>query len=139
MSRISAMIFSAALLAALTACGPAAETSPTVETVTTTVSPSSQTPTTAPSSALPVATTKIAATSTTSKQKTTTPTHSKTACLKDENQCYGPGTNLKCETGSCVDAARGTPESSIRAAQQEWLKEHPGWCPVGTEGAVAPC
>jgi hypothetical protein len=27
----------------------------------------------------------------------------------------------------------------LESARQKWLREHPGWCPVGTQGAVAPC
>ncbi|MBB2938404.1 hypothetical protein FHX82_005482 [Amycolatopsis bartoniae] len=67
------------------------------------------------------------------------PSHSRAACLRDENQCYEPGTNVKCSTGGCVNAARGLTDRDVRARTQQWLREHPGWCAAGETGAVAPC
>jgi hypothetical protein len=142
MLRTSLLISSAFLLAMSTACAsPAAnQPAPLVVSTTraaTTVAQPSTTP--APSSAQTTPTPTATAATTTSKPKTTPKKHSRAACLKDENQCYEPGTNIKCQTGGCVNAARGLTQSSVGSGRQKWLREHPGWCPVGTQGAVAPC
>lgn len=85
--------------------------------------------------AAPPTTTRAVPTST----RRTPATHSRAACLRDENECYEPGTDHRCETGSCVDAARGVDQRDKDDATQKWLREHPGYCAVGTQGAVAPC
>lgn len=59
------------------------------------------------------------------------------ACQYDESQCYMNG--QQCATGSCVDAARGNSPDEVEATRDEWLRENPGYCPVGETGAVAPC
>jgi hypothetical protein len=141
MPRISLLISSVFLLAMLTACASAAGNQPpTMVSTAKPVSTVAQPPTTsAPGPAQTTPTTTASAATTTSKPKTNSTVHSKAACLKDENQCYEPGTNIKCQTGGCVNAARGLTQSSVESARQKWLREHPGWCPVGTQGAVAPC
>lgn len=142
MLRVSLLVSSAFLLAISAACASPIENQPapsvvsTTGTVTTVPQPST---TSAPLPAQITPTTIATAAATTSKPKTTPKVHSRAACLKDENQCYEPGTNIKCQTGGCVDAARGLTQSSVESARQEWLREHPGWCPAGTQGAVAPC
>jgi hypothetical protein len=88
--------------------------------------------------------TRTAIPSTTTRAPSTTPhkkaaKHSRAACLRDENECYEPGTNRRCQTGGCVDAARGITQSEKNAATEKWLKEHPGYCAFGTQGAVGPC
>jgi hypothetical protein len=142
MLRISLLISSVFLLVMLTACASAVGNQPapamvsTAKPVSTVAQPST---TSAPSSAQTTPTTIASAATATSKPKTNSTVHSKAACLKDENQCYEPGTNIKCQTGGCVNAVRGLTQSSVESARQKWLREHPGWCPVGTQGAVAPC
>jgi len=142
MLRVSLLISSAFLLAISTACASPVKNQPaplvvsTTGTVTTVAQPSTA-PVPSPAQATPP--TIATAAATTSKPKATPKVHSRTACLKDENQCYEPGTNIKCQTGGCVNAARGLTQSSVESARQKWLREHPGWCPVGTQGAVAPC
>ncbi|MFJ1762985.1 hypothetical protein ACIOD2_21920 [Amycolatopsis sp. NPDC088138] len=44
-----------------------------------------------------------------------------------------------CATGGCLDAARGLSQSDVKRETDAWLAKHPGWCAVGTTGAVAPC
>ncbi|GAA4525468.1 hypothetical protein GCM10023192_06160 [Amycolatopsis samaneae] len=132
----------AVLLTVLTACSPVETTRPAPVTVPSTTATSAPQPTpgltagsatTAPSSAPP------ARSVTAPPTPTSTASQDKDACLKDESQCYEPGTNVKCQTGGCVNAARGLTPSDIEAARRRWLREHPGWCAVGTQGAVAPC
>jgi hypothetical protein len=142
MSRTSLLISSAFLLAMSTACASpvANQPAPLVVSSTTAVTTVAQPSTTSAPSPTQTTPTPIATAATsTSKPKITPKVHSKAACLKDENQCYEPGTNIKCQTGGCVDAARGLTQNSVESARQKWLREHRGWCPVGTQGAVAPC
>lgn len=75
----------------------------------------------------------------TSEEKRPLGDQRRAACRKDENQCYEPGTNKKCQTGGCVNAARGVTQRDGEAERDKWLRDHPGWCPAGTQGAVAPC
>jgi hypothetical protein len=142
-SRFFVLLPIAALSILAMACAPTQGKTPTTKAI-----PAAPTVTTAivipPSTTAPPTTTKAAAKSATSTPKTSKPNtgsvaHSKAACLKDENQCHEPGTNIKCQTGGCVNAARGLTPSSSESAQQNWLRKHPGWCAVGTQGAVAPC
>jgi hypothetical protein len=97
-------------------------------------SPAGRTTLAAPTTVPPTTT---RASSTTAHSKSTT--HSRAACLRDENECYEPGTNHRCETGGCVDAARGITQGEKDDATERWLREHPGYCAVGSQGAVAPC
>jgi hypothetical protein len=71
--------------------------------------------------------------------KTTTSSRSRAACVKDESQCFDPETGVKCETGSCVNAARGLTGNDVKRQTEEWLRNNPGYCAVGSTGAVAPC
>jgi hypothetical protein len=112
---------------------PAPAVVPAAPTVTVPIVVPSSTP------APPTTTKSVAKSATSTKSKTASTAHSKAACLQDENQCYEPGTNIKCQTGGCVNAARGLTASSIESGRQEWLRLHPGWCAVGSQGAVAPC
>jgi len=76
------------------------------------------------------------------KTKTSTKTKAeqrRTACLKDASQCYEPGTNTKCQTGGCVNAARGLTQRDVLKQRDDWLRAHPGWGPAGETGAVGPC
>ncbi|WP_328457199.1 hypothetical protein [Amycolatopsis sp. NBC_00438] len=148
MPRASLLISSAFLLAMATACAspvanqPAPVVASTTSAVTTVAQPSATSAPSpaqsAPASIAPVATAPSKP-KPAPKPKSTPKAHSKAACLKDENQCYEPGTNVKCQTGGCVDAARGLTQRDVESARQKWLRENPGWCPVGTQGAVAPC
>ncbi len=45
----------------------------------------------------------------------------------------------KCQTGGCVNAARGMTQRDVERERDQWLRQHPGWCPAGETGAVAPC
>jgi hypothetical protein len=44
-----------------------------------------------------------------------------------------------CATGGCLNAARGMSQEDVERERDAWLANHPGWCAVGTTGAVAPC
>ncbi|GLY44235.1 hypothetical protein Amsp01_102580 [Amycolatopsis sp. NBRC 101858] len=44
-----------------------------------------------------------------------------------------------CQTGGCLNAARGMSQEDVDRERDAWLATHPGWCAVGTTGAVAPC
>ncbi|MEU0791440.1 hypothetical protein ABZ342_15335 [Amycolatopsis sp. NPDC005961] len=44
-----------------------------------------------------------------------------------------------CATGGCLNAARGLSQEDVDRERDAWLATHPGWCAVGTTGAVAPC
>jgi Flp pilus assembly protein TadB len=44
-----------------------------------------------------------------------------------------------CATGGCLNAARGWSQSTVERKRDAWLRRHPGYCAVGTTGAVAPC
>jgi hypothetical protein len=146
MARMPLLVL-AGMLAALVACAPSVPAAPTPSVapipttatsgqVTTTVSPTSSTmPTPTPRTTTPSTTTRISPTTAHKKSAT----HSRAACLRDENECYEPGTNRRCETGGCVDAARGITQADKDNATAKWLKEHPGYCAFGTQGAVGPC
>lgn len=60
-----------------------------------------------------------------------------TRCQTDENDCYVDGHH--CATGSCVNKARGRSPDDVARQRDQWLKRHPGYCPAGDTGAVAPC
>ncbi|MEV7549335.1 hypothetical protein AB0N89_06900 [Amycolatopsis sp. NPDC089917] len=138
------LLMSAAMLffgaAACAAAGPRTLPAVTTSVESTTPSPSGTEVTTT------VVTTSTIATPT----KTTAPTKTKNstktkagqreaACREDENQCYEPGTNTRCQTGGCVNAARGLTQRDVLKERDNWLRAHPGWCPAGETGAVAPC
>ena len=128
------LLLSAAVAFFFGAMGCAAPETPARLTVT--VTASAQPASTVPGSAQ--ATTSAPVT-TKSKDKRTLDEQRKAACRKDENQCYEPGTNTKCSTGGCVDAARGMTQRDVETERDKWLREHPGWCAAGETGAVAPC
>ncbi|MEV4148057.1 hypothetical protein AB0J40_30630 [Amycolatopsis sp. NPDC049691] len=44
-----------------------------------------------------------------------------------------------CQTGSCLNAARGLTQEQVLRERDAWLATHPGWCAAGETGAVAPC
>jgi hypothetical protein len=44
-----------------------------------------------------------------------------------------------CQTGGCLNTARGLSQKDVDRERDAWLATHPGWCAVGTTGAVAPC
>ena len=44
-----------------------------------------------------------------------------------------------CQTGSCLNAARGLSQEDVERERDAWLATHPGWCAAGETGAVAPC
>ncbi|WP_329051503.1 hypothetical protein OG738_04670 [Amycolatopsis sp. NBC_01488] len=44
-----------------------------------------------------------------------------------------------CQTGSCLNAARGLSQEQVIRERDAWLATHPGWCAAGETGAVAPC
>lgn len=146
MSRIPLLAVTG-ILVVLVACAPQAPGAPALHVAPAHAATTASTPTTTPSTtpAPPTSTTTPAARTTTHPTTThaasarTPLTHSRAACLRNENECYEPGTNRQCETGSCVDAARGLTQKDKDDATQRWLKEHPGYCAVGTQGAVAPC
>ncbi|ANN17948.1 hypothetical protein SD37_21380 [Amycolatopsis orientalis] len=134
------------LSAAVFFCGtayasPDPPTRPVV-TVTTSVAPTTVSPTELTTTVVVPSITAAPPTTkppTTTKTKRLTADQRRAACRKDENQCYEPGTNIKCQTGGCVDRARGLTQRDVETERDKWLREHPGWCPVGETGAVAPC
>lgn len=144
MARIS-LLLAAGMLAALVACAPGTPGAPTpsvapVVPAATTASPvtvaSATDPTASvPRAAIPATTTRVLPTTAHKKAAK----HSRAACLRDENECYEPGTDRRCQTGGCVDAARGITQGEKDDATEKWLKEHPGYCAFGTQGAVGPC
>lgn len=58
-------------------------------------------------------------------------------CATDSSACYVDGQH--CETGGCVNAARGLSPGDVASQRDQWLAQHPGYCAVGQQGAVAPC
>ncbi|WP_181772766.1 hypothetical protein [Amycolatopsis pittospori] len=147
MARVLLLI-SAAVVFFFGAMGCAAPETPARPTVTVTASaqPASTVPGSARATTTVVATSTSVAPTTTkapvttkSKDERTLAEQRKAACRKDENQCYEPGTNTKCSTGGCVDAARGMTQRDVETERDRWLREHPGWCAAGETGAVAPC
>ncbi|MFI6307190.1 hypothetical protein ACIBCH_35355 [Amycolatopsis thailandensis] len=142
MARVLLLMSAAVLLLGVAAC-----TTPeprALPATTTSVGPI------APGPSSTEVSTSIIAAPTTPPSKTTVPAKTKTsaktkaeqrrtACLKDASQCYEPGTNTKCQTGGCVNAARGLTQRDVLKPRGDWLRAHPGWCPAGETGAVAPC
>jgi hypothetical protein len=125
------------LVLALTSCSGELRT-PTPSSAARTPAPATTVSTVVTS----VTTAPAAATSTTSRTpapKTHTSSRSRAACVKDENQCFDPETGAKCETGSCVNVARGLSSDDVKRQTEEWLRNNPGYCAVGSTGAVAPC
>ncbi|WP_410601079.1 hypothetical protein [Amycolatopsis sp. lyj-90] len=143
MARVLLLISAAVLVFGTVACASPDPPARPAVTVTTsaeaTVPPSTEATTT-------IVTTSTVAAPTTTKvpAKTNAPTKTKAdqrkaACRKDASQCYEPGTNTKCQTGGCVNAARGMTQRDVERERDQWLRQHPGWCPAGETGAVAPC
>lgn len=141
--RVLVLMPAAALLFGATAC--ATPDPPARPAVTTSAEPTTTLPLSTEATTTVIITTSIAAAPATTKAtESKVPTGTKTdqrraACRKDENQCYEPGTNTKCQTGGCVDAARGMTQRDVEKERDKWLRRHPGWCPAGETGAVAPC
>ncbi|MBB5857748.1 hypothetical protein ACFQ05_19255 [Amycolatopsis umgeniensis] len=138
MARVLLLVSAGVLFLGTVACATPDSPARPVVTVTTSAAPATTDP---PSTKV---TTTIVATSTTAAPTTKAPTKTKagqrgTACRKDASQCYEPGTSTKCQTGGCVDAARGMTQRDIEKARDQWLRRHPGWCAAGETGAVAPC
>ncbi|WP_370942129.1 hypothetical protein AB5J62_23785 [Amycolatopsis sp. cg5] len=134
MSRTAVLVSLAAVLAMAVGCTQSTQSLPAASVVTTTV----VTPSPAPASERPPASTATAP-PLTATLKVDAAASRKAACLKDGTQCYEPGTNVKCSTGGCVNAARGLRQADVESITQKWLREHPGWCAAGETGAVAPC
>jgi hypothetical protein len=44
-----------------------------------------------------------------------------------------------CQTGGCLNAARGLSQQDVERERDAWLATHPDWCAAGETGAVAPC
>ncbi|MEV6906147.1 hypothetical protein [Amycolatopsis sp. NPDC051071] len=106
----------------------------------TTVTPTTEATTTVVATSTPAApTTTKASVTTKTKDKRIQAEQREAACRKDENQCYEPGTNIKCQTGGCVNAARGMTRRDVETERDKWLRQHPGWCAAGETGAVGPC
>jgi hypothetical protein len=140
--RLTLLAPIAVLLALVLGCDPSQGGTPSPAGPAVTSTTAAPIPTSPPSSSTapsPPSTTKPTTRNTPSSTKAAASSHSREACLRDENQCYEPGTNIKCQTGGCVNAARGLTPSDVKSTQQQWLRQHPGWCAVGTQGAVAPC
>ncbi|MFD8494791.1 hypothetical protein [Amycolatopsis sp. NPDC059657] len=134
MPRVALLVSLVAVVAMTAACTQSNQSLPATSVVTTTVAIPAPPPT---STRTPAAT--ATAPPKTATLKVDTAASRKAACLKDETQCYEPGTNIKCSTGGCVNAARGLTQADVASATQKWLREHPGWCAAGETGAVAPC
>ncbi|WIV58190.1 hypothetical protein [Amycolatopsis nalaikhensis] len=99
-----------------------------------TSAPAAQTPQPVPTTvtAEPVTVTETATTTETVVVTTTTtaqPRKATTTRPKAED----------CQTGGCLNAARGLTQEDVERERDAWLATHPGWCAVGTTGAVAPC
>ncbi|MFK0250821.1 hypothetical protein ACIQUM_39515 [Amycolatopsis azurea] len=143
MARVLLLLPAAALLLGAAAC--ATPEPRALPAITTSVGPTTPGPSSTEVSTTVVTTSIIAAPTTTevpTKTKTSTKTKAeqrRTACLKDASQCYEPGTNTKCQTGGCVNAARGLTQRDVLKQRDDWLRAHPGWCPAGETGAVGPC
>ncbi|MGW5704497.1 hypothetical protein [Amycolatopsis japonica] len=139
MARVLILFAVAAVFFAAPACARTEPASRPAVTVTTSVAPATTDP---PSTDVTttVVTTSVAVVPTTSKVPVKSKADQrKAACRKDENQCYEPGTDTKCQTGGCVNAGRGMTQRDVEKQRDKWLREHPGWCPAGETGAVAPC
>ncbi|MBE1498318.1 hypothetical protein H4696_005418 [Amycolatopsis lexingtonensis] len=96
--------------------------------------PAAQTPHPVPTTvtAEPVTVTETATTTATVAVTTTTTAPARKA----------PATRPKaedCQTGSCLNAARGLTQDQVLRERDAWLATHPGWCAAGKTGAVAPC
>ncbi|MFI7119972.1 hypothetical protein [Amycolatopsis sp. NPDC049868] len=138
MARALVLIAVAAVFIA-PACARSEPASRPAVTVTTSVGPAATDP---PSTVVTttVVTTSVTAAPTTSKVPAKTKADQRrAACRKNENQCYEPGTDTKCQTGGCVNAGRGMTQRDVEEQRDKWLREHPGWCAAGETGAVAPC
>ncbi|MEU3770432.1 hypothetical protein AB0E55_35680 [Amycolatopsis keratiniphila] len=134
MARVLVLMAVAAVVFATPACARSEPASRPATTVTTSVEPTATVP---PSTEI---TTSVTAAPTTSKVPVKTKTDQRrTACRKNENHCYEPGTNTKCRTGGCVNAGRGMTQRDVEKQRDKWLREHPGWCPADETGAVALC
>ncbi|MGW4128880.1 hypothetical protein [Amycolatopsis japonica] len=139
MARVLVLFAVAAVFFGAPACARTEPASHPAVTVTTSVEPAATDP---PSTDVTttVVTTSVTATPTTSKVPVKSKADQRRAgCRKDEKQCYEPGTNTKCQTGGCVNAGRGMTQRDVEKQRDKWLREHPGWCPTGETGAVAPC
>ncbi|NBH05712.1 hypothetical protein [Amycolatopsis sp. SID8362] len=109
-------LLAAAVLVGSCATTPAAQPAPVPVTVT----------------AAPVTLTETATTTV-----TVTVTETTTAPARK-----APATRPKaedCQTGSCLNAARGLTQDQVLRERDAWLATHPGWCAAGETGAVAPC
>ncbi len=107
MARVLLLVPAVALFFAAVGC--AAPGAPAPPPVSVTVTASAQpTLTSVPSTeaTTTVMITVETTTTTKAKDKRSLAEQRKAACRKDENQCYEPGTNTKCQTGGCVNAAR---------------------------------
>ncbi|WP_410673102.1 hypothetical protein [Amycolatopsis sp. cmx-4-68] len=110
-------LFAVAVLAGGCTSAPAAQVPPPVPTTVT---------------AEPVTVTETAPTTVTSVVTTTTTAPARKATTtrpKAED----------CQTGGCLNAARGLSQEDVDRERNAWLAIHPGWCAVGSTGAVAPC
>ncbi|MFD5244322.1 hypothetical protein ACFWIW_07250 [Amycolatopsis sp. NPDC058340] len=139
MARVLVLMAVAAAVFATPACTRSEPASRPTPTVTTSVERATTDP---PSTAATttVVTTSVTVVPTTSKVPAKkTADQRRAACRKDENQCYEPGTDTKCQTGGCVNAGRGMTQRDVEKQRDEWLRERPGWCPAGETGAVARC
>jgi hypothetical protein len=137
--RVLVLVAVAAVFFAALACARTEPASRPAGTVTTSVEPAAPDP---PSTEVTttIVTTSVPAAPTTGKLPSKTKADQrKAACRKDEDQCYEPGTDTRCQTGGCVNAGRGMTQRDVEKKRDKWLREHPGWCPAGETGAVAPC
>lgn len=105
-----------------------------VLTVGCTAAPAAQRPQPVPTTvtAEPVTVTETAPTTVTSVVTTTTTAPARKAATtrpKAED----------CQTGGCLNAARGLSQEDVIRERDAWLATHPGWCAAGVTGAVAPC
>ncbi|MDT7805378.1 MAG: hypothetical protein QOI78_8811, partial [Actinomycetota bacterium] len=78
----------------------------------------------------PVTVTETAPTTVTSVVTTTTTAPARKAATTRPEDC---------QTGSCLNAARGLTQDDVIRQRDAWLATHPGWCAAGVTGAVAPC
>ncbi|MFJ9784654.1 hypothetical protein ACIRSS_34130 [Amycolatopsis sp. NPDC101161] len=109
-------VLAAAVLAGGCTAAPTAQTPPPVPTTVT---------------AEPVTTTVTETTTVTNVVTTTTTAARKAATTRPKAE--------DCRTGGCLNAARGLSQEDVERERNAWLATHPGWCAVGTTGAVAPC
>jgi hypothetical protein len=135
MRRVSLLVFPAVLtLAVPTACGSTIPSPPPAPGLPPTVAAESAVPTpvltpsstTAPTTTAPSAPTARVTKPATKSRTTHTPATSRPNA-KD------------CQTGSCLNAAHGLSQKDVIKQRDDWLAKHPGWCPAGSTGAVAPC